>query len=234
MYVHREMHAFNSKCEANMARPPHQKHVNLSQIKEEDETKTSRNSSRHNSPLQQQRRCQSQILLKSKYKISGKDKSENTRDSPDLSLIHINNESKLSSKTSDNTENKQFNVQDSDSEEDDEDDGVDPKVKEKERKTSEQRILQIVHYDGPHKEKSGDLPNDGIDASNTNTPTTSHKVNKGEGDGLSEVNLSDENKNENKQREETFNSKEMGRKISDTFSDGASTVAINSQQKIMR
>lgn len=129
--------------------------------------------------MQQQRRCQSQILLKSKYKISNKEKSENTQDSPDLSQAHVNKESTQSSKTSDNTENKQFEVQDSDSEEEDEDEGVDPAAKEKERKTSEQRILEIVHYDGPLKEKGGGMPSDGMNDSNTNTPTIAHKFNKG-------------------------------------------------------
>ena len=128
---------------------------------------------------QQQRRCQSQILLKSKYKISNKEKSENTRDSPDLSPAHVNKESKQSSKTSDNTENRPIHVEESESEEEDEADGVDPEVKEKERKTSEQRIMQIVHYDGPPKETGSLLPSDGMDGSNTNTPTTTHKINKG-------------------------------------------------------
>lgn len=233
MYVHREMHAFNSKCEANMVPQPHQKHVNLSQIKEEDEGKASRNSSRHNSPMQQTRRCQSQILLKSKYKLSSREQSENPRDSPDLSSSSNGNDNKETTKTSDTNEKKPINILESDSEEEDEE-GVDPEVKEKERKTSEQRIMQIVHYDGPLKEKGGVLPNDGIDVSNTNTPTTPHKNNNGEGDGLSEVNLSDEHKNEDKQREERLNSKEMGRKISDNFSEDSSTVAINSQKKLMR
>ena len=129
--------------------------------------------------MQQQRRCQSQILLKSKYKISNKEKSENTRDSPDLLPAHVNIESKQPSKTSDNIENIPLHEEDSNSEEEDEDDGVDPDVKEKERKTSEQRIMQIVHYDGPLEEKGSVLPSDGMDGSNTNTPTAAHKINKG-------------------------------------------------------
>merc|ERR1719412_1646331 len=85
MYVHPEMHAFNSKCEANMIPQPHQKHVNLTQIKEEDESKTSR----HNSP--QTRRCQSQILLKTKFNVK-KETSKDVTDSPNLSSSHSTKE----------------------------------------------------------------------------------------------------------------------------------------------
>merc|ERR1711997_878204 len=49
MFVHREMHAYNSKCEMNMLPQPHQyNQLNLSQIREEDES--SRNSSRNSTP----------------------------------------------------------------------------------------------------------------------------------------------------------------------------------------
>ena len=102
---------------------------------EEDESKTSR----HNSPVQ--RRCQSQILLKSKYQTSNKESSQeksesSKRDTTDSSHKECN-------KAKDVPEYKP-SEEESDSEEEDED-GVDPEIKEKERKISEKRILEIVH-----------------------------------------------------------------------------------------
>ena len=191
MFVHREMHAFNSKCESNIAPQPHQKHANLSQvimrikkhihyhlnsyepqdslcyllfsqIKEEDETKTSR----QNSPMQQTRRCQSQILLKSKYKLSTRGNNE----TPKLPNTPENNNTP---KVSDDSETKKRDEEHDGSESDNDsgDEDVDPEVKDKERKISEKRILEIVHCDVGIQEK--------LDGSNANTPNTSHKTKKG-------------------------------------------------------
>ena len=116
---------------------------------EEDESKTSR----HNSPVQ--RRCQSQILLKSKYQTSNKDssleKSESSkRDTTDSSPPH-----KECNKSKDIPEYKR-SEEESDSEEEDED-GVDPEIKEKERKISEKRILEIVHTEKEIKNSNNEI-----------------------------------------------------------------------------
>merc|ERR1712226_395623 len=177
MFVHPEMHAFNSKCESSMAPQPHQKHQ-MFQIKEEDESKTSR----QNSPMQQQRRCQSQILLKSKYKVSSRDKSDDIMtDAPNLSSDRVKVDSNETSKTvlEADPENRPAQEQDSDSDEDE--DEVDPDVKEKERKISEQRIVEIVHCDGEVKLKK------------SVAPTNKSQV---ENDGFSKVNATNEAKNE--------------------------------------
>ena len=85
--------------------------------------------------------------------MSGKgasaDKSQNTRDVPDLASTQLNSESNKSNEKSNIPENKHSQEQDSDSEEEEEE-GVDPKAKEKERKVSEKRIIEIVHKDSIH------------------------------------------------------------------------------------
>ena len=131
------------------------KYIAFDQIKEEDESKTSR----QNSPMQQQRRCQSQILLKSKYKVSSRDKSDDIMiDAPNLSSDRVKVDSNETSKTvlEADPENRPAQEQDSDSDEDE--DEVDPDVKEKERKISEQRIAEIVHCDGEFKLKNSVAP----------------------------------------------------------------------------
>merc|ERR1711997_162567 len=55
------------------------------------------------------------------------------------------------------------------------DEDVDPEVKDKERKISEKRILEIVHCDVGIQEK--------LDGSNANTPNTAPKTKKGEKEG---------------------------------------------------
>jgi hypothetical protein len=223
MFVHREMHAFNSKCESNIAPQPHQKHANLSQIKEEDETKTSR----QNSPMQQTRRCQSQILLKSKYKLSTRGNNE----TPKLPNTPENNNAP---KVSDDSESKKPDEEHDGSESDNDsgDEDVDPEVKDKERKISEKRILEIVHCDVGIQEK--------LDGSNANTPNTAPKTKKGEKeDGVSDYKeITDEHSAEhNEQSKITSATKDVARrKISDSFADvSSSTVtAITSQHKPLR
>ena len=134
----------------------------FSQIKEEDETKTSR----QNSPMQQTRRCQSQILLKSKYKLSTRGNNE----TPKLPNTPENNNTP---KVSDDSETKKRDEEHDGSESDNDtgDEDVDPEEKDKERKISEKRILEIVHCDVGIQEK--------LDGSNANTPTTAQKTKKG-------------------------------------------------------
>ena len=137
-------------------------YLTFSQIKEEDETKTSR----QNSPMQQTRRCQSQILLKSKYKLSTRGNNE----TPKLPNTHENNNAP---EVSDDSGSKKRDEEHDDSESDNEsgEEDVDPEVKDKERKISEKRILEIVHCDVGIQEK--------LDGSNANTPNTAPKTKKG-------------------------------------------------------
>ena len=134
----------------------------FSQIKEKDETKTSR----QNSPMQQTRRCQSQILLKSKYKLSTRGNNE----TPQLPNTPENNNAP---KVSEDSETKKRDEEHDGSESDNDtgDEDVDPEVKDKERKISEKRILEIVHCDVGIQEK--------LDGSNANTPNTAQKTKKG-------------------------------------------------------
>ena len=134
----------------------------FSQIKEEDETKTSR----QNSPMQQTRRCQSQILLKSKYKLSTRGNNE----TPQLpNTPEHNNAPKVSDDSETKKRDEEHDGSESDNDTGDED--VDPEVKDKERKISEKRILEIVHCDVGIQEK--------LDGSNANTPNTAQKTKKG-------------------------------------------------------
>merc|ERR1712223_420754 len=100
-------------CETNMIAQPHQKHVNLTQIKEEDESKTSR----HNSP--QTRRCQSQILLKTKFNVKN-EISRDAPDSPNPSSSRHTEENNQSNKMSDKINNQEIQEEHSDTEDEEE------------------------------------------------------------------------------------------------------------------
>merc|ERR1712141_607411 len=103
----------------------------------------------------------------------------------------------------DKTDSKQIKEHESDTDDDDNGEEVDPEEKARQRKSSEQSIFKIVHCD------------EGIKQQISVTD-----------DGLSEINLRDEDKIEGKHGEVEVFTKETERKVSDNFAEVTSTVAI--------
>jgi len=136
----------NSQCEVQSLKKSSANTIisqQLSQIKEEDETKTSSRNSM--TPSAARRHGTVDLDGEKQRQPASKSQQEASDDTMDL-VVEASKKLSVAAAAAGHN---------SDTEDDDDDDGIDPDVKERERKSSEQRIIAIVHSTPPPQDSSG-------------------------------------------------------------------------------